>query len=136
MQKHVLSFGDFCLSLELEIFESDIRFPSNTIMKVCVESSGFKGNSEFDIDIKEMAKFCNSLSEIYSSLNGTATIKEAFGEQYVEFKGDGKGHIYVRGLTTSTDEFSQELKFENIVDQTVLKDFSKELSDTYKKYDI
>ncbi len=134
MQKHVLSFGDFCLSLELEIFESDIRCPSNTIMKVCVESGGFKGNSEFDIDIKEMAIFCGSISEIYSSLRGTATVKEAFGDQYVDFKGDGKGHVSVRGLISSRDEFSQELKFENMIDQTVLKDFSKELSDAYKKY--
>lgn len=136
MNAHVLRYGDFCLSLELKIFESDIRFPSNTIMKVCVESGGFKGNSEFDIDIKEMPDFCSRLSEIYSSLKGTATVKEAFGDQYLAFEGDGKGHIYVCGLISSAGDFCQELKFENMIDQTVLKDFSKELSDAYKSYAI
>jgi len=40
----LLKTESFSLLLNLRVFESDIRYPLNTIMEVEVESNGFAGN--------------------------------------------------------------------------------------------
>ena len=89
MSEHILKTENFRLSINLNIFESDIKNPSNTIMTVSVTNGGFSAKTDMDIDIKEFAAFANKLSVIYDSLDGTATIKEPYGhKKFISFSAD------------------------------------------------
>ena len=39
--KFMLESEQFSLSLDFQVFEPDVEYPSNTILSVCVSSSGF-----------------------------------------------------------------------------------------------
>ncbi len=105
------------------------------MMYIHVESCGFAGDASMDIDIKQFAEFCVDLSKLYDTLKGSARIQEPFGyRQFIEFTTDKLGHIYISGMIRSESEFVHALQFENSVDQTALKDFSKELTDAYAHY--
>ena len=127
----------FKLQLQLKVFESDITYPSNTIMTVSVDSDGFCASTEMEVDIKQLGVFVNNLSSLYSTLNGIAIIQEPYGEeQFIKFSGDGSGHVAVSGKLTSNNrnDFAQSLFFENNIDQTCLQDFVKSLSGICAQY--
>ena len=128
--KFMLESEQFSLSLDFQVFESDIEYPSNTILSVCVSSSGFSAATTMDIDIKAVCNFCNELENVYNTLKGSTKIQEAYGKQYILFSGDGLGHIMVSGFLDSqgANGFWQELKFENCIDQTFLPDILKKLT--------
>ena len=135
MSIHTLTYDTLSITLDLEVFENDIMCPINTSMNVKVESCGFCGNAIMDIDVKEFAKFSSQLFEIYTTLKGNAKIQEPYGQkQFIEFDGDGMGHIVIRGMIWGETCFSQKLLFENMIDQTVLKKLAKELKDCYSVY--
>lgn len=50
--EHILKADNFEISMDLKIFESDISYPTNTIMKVSVQSDDFSTSTSMDIDIK------------------------------------------------------------------------------------
>lgn len=129
--KFMLESEQFSLSLDFQVFESDIDYPSNTILSVCVSSSGFSASTTMDVDIKTIYDFCNKLGSVYIILTGSAKIQEAYGNQYILFSGDGIGHIRVAGMLDSqgANGFWQELKFENCIDQTYFPSFLKGLTD-------
>ena len=128
--KFMLETEQFTLSLDFQVFESDIAYPSNTILSIGVSSSGFSASTTMDIDIKTVCGFCNELESVYNTLKGSAKIQEAYGNQYILFSGDGLGHITVSGLLGSNgaNGFWQELKFENCIDQTYFPSFLKGLT--------
>lgn len=137
MKTHCLESPQFKLDLQVKIFEADIKYPSNTIMTVNVESDGFCAVADMDIDIKALADFAEKLSLIYASLKGNAIIREPYGEkQFIEFCGDGKGRINVCGKLTSSGRggFSQELHFENSIEQTYLPEFISNISKLCENY--
>lgn len=135
MAKHTLAYDAFSITLDIEVFENDIKYPTNTCMNIQVESCGFCGSAIMDIDVKEFAKFSVQLFEIYTSLTGKTRIQEPFGhKQYIEFEGDGMGHISICGEIWGETGFSQILYFENMIDQTALRDFAKQLKDNYSTY--
>ena len=125
-----LETEQFSLSLDFQVFESDIKYPSNTILSVCVSSSGFSAATTMDIDIKVVCDFCNELENVYNTLKGSTKIQETYGKQYILFSGDGLGHIMVSGFLDSqgANGFWQELKFENCIDQTYFSSFLKGLT--------
>ena len=131
-----LESENFRLSFDFQVFEADISYPSNTILSVSVTSAGFSASTTMDIDIKEIPTFCDELQKIYYSLNGEAKIQEPYGKQYIQFSGDKKGHIFVSGTLHSNgaNDFWQELKFENGIDQTFLPDFLKQLTTLSNHY--
>ena len=133
----VLESENFCLSLEFKVFESDISYPSNTILSVSVTSAGFSASTTMDIDIKDIPTSCSKLQKLYDSLKGEAKIQEPFGDQqHITFSGDGKGHILISGKLNSNgaNGFWQELKFENCIDQTYMPQFLKNLSSFSNQY--
>ena len=135
MTKHTLVCDDLSISFEVEVFEGDIALPTNTILYISVESCGFAGNASLDIDIKEFSKFCTDLSKLYETLSGDAMIQEPFGYgQYIKFTATGLGHILISGMIRGVSEFRHELKFENVIDQTFLRKFSRELTEGYSSY--
>ncbi len=120
----LLESESFSLSLDFEVFESDISYPSNTILTVSVSSAGFSASTTMDIDIKDIPTFYYELQKVYDSLKGEAKIQEPYGNQrYILFSGDKKGHILVSGVLNSNgaNGFWQELKFENCIDQTFFR---------------
>ena len=135
----LLESESFSLSLGFKVFESDISYPSNTVLTVSVSSAGFSASTKMDIDIKDIPTFYYELQKVYDSLKGEAKIQEPYGnQQYILFSGDKKGHILVSGTLNSNGEngFWQELKFENCIDQTFFPQFLKKLSifsNRYKK---
>ena len=128
--KFMLESEQFSLSLDLQVFEPDIEYPSNTILSVCVSSSGFSASTTMDIDIKAFCNFCNELEIVYNTLKGSAKIQEAYGNQYILFSGDRLGHIMISGFLDSqgANGFLQELKFKNCIDQTYFPSFLKRLT--------
>lgn len=126
-----INSGDFDICFRLKVFETDIQYPSNTILTISVNSDGFCANTDMDIDIKEFVAFVDALSSLYITLNGVAIIQEPYGErQFVEFCADRSGHISIRGELSSNGRngFVQKLTFKNCIDQTYLLDFIKKLS--------
>ena len=133
----LLESESFSLSLDFLVFESDVSYPSNTILTVSVSSAGFSASTTMDIDIKDMPTFCNDLQKVYDSLNGEAKIQEPYGNrQYILFSGDKKGHILVSGMLNSNgaNGFWQELKFENCIDQTFLPQFLRKMTAFSNQY--
>lgn len=136
MKQYCLMGESFCLTLELQVFESDIRCPSNTLMTVTVESCGFRGASMFDIDVKQFGHFAQELEQIYQTLSGKTEIREPFGyRQFLSFEGNGWGHICIKGeMKSDLHAMSHRLTFENMVDQTFLRDFAAELKADFERY--
>ena len=136
MKQYCLMGESFCLTLELQVFGSDIRCPSNTLMTVTVESNGFRGNCVFDIDVKQLGHFAQELEQIYQTLSGKTEIREPFGyRQFLSFEGNGWGHICIKGeMKSDLHAMSHRLMFENTVDQTCLRDFAAELKTDFEGY--
>lgn len=135
--KHCIEKDNFSISFQLNVFESDIQYSSNTILTVAVESDGFCAESNMDIDIKEFAAFVDTLTALFSTLKGNAIIQEPYGQkQYISFSSDNTGHVFINGKLNSNGRngFSQELVFENSIDQTYMPDFISSLSELCKKY--
>ncbi len=129
--------ANFMLSMSPDIFESDLSYPSNTIMKVMVESGGFSANATMDIDVRELARFAFDLTKIYETLSGEARIEEPYGmHMYILFVGNGRVHIAVKGYFHKGNRVGNEqvLEFENDIDQTCLKEFGCDLFSAYGKY--
>jgi len=128
--EYCLNSENFCLHIKLKVFEEDIRLPANTSMEAAVQSDGFSATAAMDIDIRELAKFAADLSRIYETLSGEARIEEPYGRHlYLSFTGDGRGHIAVKGYLEKGSRAGhiQSLEFENEIDQTYLKGFSRDL---------
>ncbi|MBQ8533334.1 MAG: hypothetical protein IJ462_00705, partial [Clostridia bacterium] len=68
--EYSIKSADFDVCFRLRVFETDIEYPSNTILTISVNSDGFCANTDMDIDIKEFVTFVNSLSSLYKTLNG------------------------------------------------------------------
>ncbi len=133
----LLESESFSLLLDFQVFESDISYPSNTILTVSVSSVGFSASTTMDIDIKDIPTFCNELQNLYDSLKGEAKIQEPYGnQQCILFSGDKKGHILVSGMLNSNcaNGFWQELKFENCIDQTFLPKFLRKMTAFSNQY--
>ncbi|WP_018589570.1 hypothetical protein [Terrisporobacter glycolicus] len=135
--KHMLSTEDFTIEIEINIFEQEIDYPENSTLNIYVESDKFGARTTMDIDIKDFVVFVCDLKHLYDFLDGSAKLEEAYSiSNYIEFFGNGKGHIVVKGCLNNhcRNGFEQELSFENEFDQTYLKTFVKELYQLYNKY--
>ena len=137
MNTPIIDTSQFKIKLQMNVFEADVAYPSNTIMTVAVDSDGFSAVTDMDVDIKQLIRFTDDLTELYNTLKGVAKIQEPYDmQQFIEFSGDGKGHIYISGKLNSFGQngSTQELKFENSIDQTSLPKFISNLSDVCCKY--
>lgn len=137
MMEHFIKSENFDIRLQLKVFEADIEYSSNTILTISINSDGFCASTDMDIDIKQFVAFVGALSALYSSLTGSAVIREPYGEQqYIEFCADRSGHIHIRGELSSNGRkgFAQKLAFENCIDQTYLPDFINSLALCCAKY--
>lgn len=128
-----LDAGHFSLTLNPEIYFSDIEYPENTILHIHLYSNGFSAITTMDIDFKECKVFISEINNLYNTLKGSTSITEPYGSQKITFSADKTGHIDVFGnLTSMTNGYSHSLEFENSFDQTYLKDFVYELNKLLK----
>jgi len=134
--KHILEANKLHMELDMNIFETDIKYSSNTIMSTTLKCNEFSAQTSMDIDIKEFAVFAEKIFAMYEKLNGTALIKEPYGnEQFIEFSCDKTGHIIIKGfLCNLNDSCSYKLNFEKTIDQTDIENFIKSFKGTYEKY--
>lgn len=135
--EHLLETDNFVLKINPRVFEEDIHLPNNAIMEVEVYSDGFSATTSMSIDVKELASFAYDLTEIYKTLSGEAKIEEPYGvHMCLTFSGDGRGHIAVKGFLHKGNRSGNEhtLEFQNEIDQTCLRGFSREVYGAYSKY--
>ena len=124
----------FCLEFEPDVHESDLTFKANTNLRVKVVSDGFSADSFMDIDVKDLSCFAAQLHGLYESLEGAARLEEPYSvHNYIEFSAMGGGHIAVRGRINNKNAYgrTQELTFDNEIDQTYLQGFAKKLFADY-----
>ena len=134
--KHILEANNLHLELNMNIFEKDIKYSSNAIMSMTFKCNEFSAQTSMDIDIKEFAVFVEKICAMYEKLNGTALIKEPYGnEQFIEFSCNKTGCIVIKGfLCNLNDTSSYKLNFEKTIDQTYIENFIKSFKGTYEKY--
>ena len=137
MKTYELTGQDLSLVLEPNVFVDEVHLPTNTLMKVRVESAGFCGSAVFDVDAKELGRMALALDAMYETLKGETEIREPYGfEQFLRFVGNGRGQIWVTGFLCGGFHGldTQQLRFENVTDQTCLYSFARELREDFAKY--
>ncbi len=125
IEKYKLKTNDFILKMDLKVFDKDVNIPVNSILNIKIYSDNFSAVTTMDIDIKMLQKFARKLSDVYTSLQGCAELKETYGNSFIMFRAMNNGHIYVTGNVNShcRNGYEQELKFESEFDQSYLKAF-------------
>lgn len=115
---------DFRLDLEMDKWYDNE--PGNAYINeeltIRVASEGFSGYTTVDFDTGDFEIFLNELQKLQETLSGKAELKEPYNsETFLEFEGDGRGHIHISGsITGRNGDWIQELNFENEIDQTFL----------------
>lgn len=130
----VLQGNDCYLKIyNIEVFESDLEYPINTVAAVSVLSNGFSGSVEFDLNIRSLANFSSEIKKMYETLNGHAELKEPYGFSNIMIKAETMGHFTISGKLDLTYP-PNSLTFEFDIDQTMLKSFSENLYSNFDKY--
>lgn len=91
-----------------------------------LSSGAFTAETEFWFDKLSARQVLKVLSQIFEQPRGAARLSFRYEEPFVEFKGDGLGHIFVSGLLAEGPPF-QRLEFAFQTDQTMVGTFIKSL---------
>ena len=59
--KHILESDKLYMELNVNVFESDINYSSNTILDIFIKCNEFSAQTSMDIDIKEFAVFVEKI---------------------------------------------------------------------------
>ena len=122
-------------TIKTENFILTLTPVANSVM-IDVWSEGFSAESCFDTEEALISDFASQLNEMYQKLDGSAIIQDLYEtDSYIEFIAQKRGHITVRGkITRSRNRHTQQLTFENEIEQTYLRDFVSALTADYAKY--
>ena len=127
----------FILEFFPEIHEQDFAYPVNVYLGVKVSSYGYSADTFMDVGVQGIAGFATQLKNLYESLSGKAELEEPYSaHNYIEFSTKTGGHIRVTGRLNNKDAFgyTQEIYFENEIDQTYLREFVNRLFADFSKY--
>ena len=127
----------FKLEFFPEIHEQDFAYPVNVTLGVKVSSYGYSADTFMDVGVQRIAAFAAQLKNLYESLKGKAILEEPYSDHnYIEFIAEATGHIRVVGRLNNKNAFgyTQEILFENEIDQTYLSRFVKGLHADFTKY--
>ena len=61
--KHILETDKLHMELDMNIFYTDIKYSSNTVMYIAFKCDEFSAQISMDIDIKEFAVFSEKISD-------------------------------------------------------------------------
>ena len=115
---------DFTIEL-CELNEEKNGNPYNSSVSIKVESDGFCGMTETTISAKNLRLFLANLTEMYNTLQGETVLKNLDYGSNLKIRCDKLGKFHFEG-TIINDSF-QQLQFNNIIDQTYMQDFIKNL---------
>ena len=93
-----------------------------------VISGPFTADIEFWFDISSAREVIECLGKIYEKPRAEAKLGFRYEQPYIQFKGDGLGHIEISGLLVEGPPF-QRLEFTFQSDQTLISEFLSELRD-------
>ena len=127
----------FILEFSPEIHEQDFAYPVNVTLGVKVSSYGFSADIFMDVGVQDIAEFAVQLKNLYETLSGESKLEEPYSvHNYIEFIAETGGHIKVTGRLNNKNAFgyTQEIKFENEIDQTILRSFINQLFSDFSKY--
>ena len=127
----------FILQITPFVHEEDFSCQNNTNLMIRLSSYDFSADSTMDIGVCDLGEFAFRLNRLYETLRGTAKLAVPYDEQcYIEFTAGMGGHIRINGCINNENAngYTQKLYFENEIDQSYLKDFSKLLFADYGKY--
>ena len=127
----------FILDFFPEIHEQDFSCPVNVNLGVKISSYGYSADTFMDIGVQGIAEFATQLMRLYESLTGEARLDEPYSvNNYIEFIAEKGGHIRVIGRLNNKNAFgyTQEIYFENEIDQTYLSGFVNRLYADFSKY--
>ena len=99
-----------------------------------VHVGGFDGLIGAEIRTDEFRKFRDELALLYQNLDGEARLYVLQGWVDLTFRGDGLGHVEVRGTVTDYPGIGNVLKFELGIDQTFLPDLISQLDNLESEY--
>ena len=123
-------------SLMFEPFTDHDRFLNKVRdrLRIVVSSYGFSADVIMNIGKKMLSEFSAELYKLYDNLEGRAELEEIRGRNRITFSYIKSGHIFIKGeLLKEQNTHVQELRFENKIDQTELRAFSKALYHDYCK---
>ena len=127
----------FSLEFVPEIYEQDSAYPVNVRLRVKASSYGYSADTLMDVGVQGIAEFAVQLKNLYETLTGEARLEEPYSvHNYIEFIAKKGGHIRVMGRLNNKSAFgyTQEINFENEIDQTYLKSFIDQLLADFSKY--
>ena len=127
----------FILELSPEIHEQDFAYPVNVYLGVKVSSYGYSADTFMDVGVQGIAEFAVQLKKLYETLSGKARLEEPYSvHNYIEFIAETGGHIKVMGRLNNKNAFgyTQEINFENMIDQTYIRDFVNQLLADFDRY--
>jgi hypothetical protein len=127
----------FVLDLYPEIHEEDFAYPVNVSLGMKVSSYGYSADTFMDVGVQGIADFALQLKNLYETLTGEARLEEPYSvHNYIEFIARTGGHIRVMGRLNNKSAFgyTQEINFENEIDQTYLREFVNQLLADFGKY--
>ena len=127
----------FILEFVPEIHEQDFAYPVNVYLGVKVSSYGYSADTFMDVGVQGIAEFALHLKDLYETLSGEARLEEPYSvHNYIEFIAETGGHIRIMGRLNNKSAFgyTQEIVFENEIDQTYLRDFVNRLLAYFGRY--
>lgn len=127
----------FLLELFPQIHEQDFAYLVNVTLGVKVSSYGYSADTFMDVGVQGISEFALQLKALYETLTGEARLEEPYSvHNYVEFIAEKGGHIRVMGRLNNKSAFgyTQEITFENKIDQTYLRTFVNRLLADFSKY--
>jgi hypothetical protein len=122
---------DFSVSFyDIVFYKNDISIdavPNGTI-GIIIKTDKYAAKSYLDLYHKDFVAFFNNIVSLWKSLKpGNAIIKEPYGyEQYVEFVSEN-GKFTIKGKLVDQDYMNFKMEFSEIVDQSYMNDFIKEI---------
>ena len=132
----ILKRDDFSVMFyDIVFYEKDISIdaPVSGTVRIYIKSDKYAAKSYLDLYHKDFVNFFNNIVSLWKSLKpGKAIIKEPYGyEQYVEFLGEN-GKFTIKGKLVDQDYMNYKIEFTEIVDQSYMNDFIKEIG----KFDL
>ena len=127
----------FILEFSPEIHLQDFAYPVNVTLGVKVSSYGYSAETFMDVRVQDIAEFAVQLNNLYETLEGEAKLEEPYSvHNYIVFIAEPNGHIKVIGQLNNKNVFgyTQEINFENEIDQTFLRSFIDQLFTDFRKY--
>ncbi|MDB5200484.1 MAG: hypothetical protein JWO92_2447 [Chitinophagaceae bacterium] len=94
----------------------------NFTFDLTVLSEGFCGTSHFCIRRDEIESFCSKLTNLHSSLSGSARLDDNDSDAFVEFNIESEGQLHVNGQVGGSHE-DHYMVFKFQTDQTCIPNF-------------